>query len=81
VARPASGRSAPKIVTSEKIRRGSPLQFFKDTVAELRKATWPTRQETARLTYIVLIISGLVSAILAILDYGLTQTLTRFVIR
>ena len=44
--------------------------FFGDIVGELRKVTWPTRQEAFRLTLMVLIVCAAVGVILALLDYG-----------
>ena len=81
MARPSTKRTPPRIVSPQTVRRGSPVQFFQETISELRKAVWPTRQETVRLTYIVLLIAAAVAAFLGVLDYSLTQTLTRFVIR
>ena len=42
------------------MRRGSPIQFFQETIAELRKSVWPTREETMRLTYIVILLSSII---------------------
>ena len=63
------------------LRRGGIVRFFSETVAELRKAVWPSRPEVVRLTYIVIVISAIVGFLLGSLDFGLTQTFTRFVIR
>ena len=73
-------QNSPRVVASESVRRGSPVRFFQDTIAELRKAVWPTRQETIRLTYTVILIAGVIAVILGVLDYVFSQTLTRFVI-
>ena len=59
--------------------RGGILRFFGETLGELRKAVWPSREEVVRLTFIVLVISGIVGFILGTLDYMFTQTFTRFV--
>lgn len=63
-----STKNPARILTPEKVRRANVGQFFRDIVAELRKVTWPTREETARLTAIVLIISGVIGAVLALID-------------
>lgn len=49
------------------------LSFFKETIAELRKVTWPTRREATRLTILVIIISVVVGLALGAVDLGLTQ--------
>jgi preprotein translocase subunit SecE len=44
------------------------VRYFRETVAELRKVNWPTRQEATRLTTIVLIVVGVFSILLGALD-------------
>jgi len=46
------------------------FRFIGDIVGELRKVTWPTRQEAIRLTVMVLIVCAVIGVILALLDYG-----------
>mgnify|MGYP001222078493 FL=1 len=41
--------------------------------SELKKVTWPTRKEAARLTVLVLIISGVIGAILSVIDLGFAE--------
>jgi len=49
------------------------FSFFGETIAELRKVVWPTRQEAMRLTIIVIIVCTILGAILGSIDYGFTQ--------
>lgn len=51
-------------------RRLPGYRFIGDIIGELRKVTWPTRQEAFRLTVMVLIVCAVVGVILALLDYG-----------
>jgi preprotein translocase subunit SecE len=51
-------------------RRLPGYRFVGDIVGELRKVTWPTRQEAIRLTVMVLIVCAVVGVVLALLDYG-----------
>jgi len=44
-------------------------RWFKETAGELRKVSWPTREEALSLTRIVLIVTIIMSAILGILDF------------
>ena len=46
----------------------APGNFIKEVVAELKKVTWPTREETIKLTVIVIVISILVGAFIGGLD-------------
>ena len=49
------------------------FRFIGETIAELKKVTWLSRQEVAYLTTLVLIISVTVGIILGIIDYGFTR--------
>jgi len=46
------------------------VRYLKEVRAETRKVTWPTRQEVLRLTAIVLVVLGVSSAFLALVDYA-----------
>lgn len=46
----------------------APGRFLQEVVAELKKVTWPTREETIKLTVIVIAISVLVGAFIGGLD-------------
>jgi preprotein translocase subunit SecE len=44
-------------------------RFFQETLGELRKVSWPTRQEAIRLTQIVLIVIVIMALLLGGLDW------------
>ena len=44
-------------------------RFFQETVGELRKVSWPTRQEAIRMTQIVIAVILIMAAILGGLDW------------
>ena len=44
-------------------------EFLRETVGELRKVSWPTRQEAINLTRIVIIVIAIMSIILGGLDW------------
>lgn len=48
-------------------------RFFRETVGELRKVTWPTRQEAINLTIVVLIVIAIMSVFLGVLDFVYSQ--------
>jgi preprotein translocase subunit SecE len=50
--------------TIESIRR-----YFRETVGELRKVTWPTRREATNLTLIVILVTVVMGAYLGFLDF------------
>lgn len=43
-------------------------RYFRETVGELRKVNWPSRQETTSLTIVVLIVLAVMSTFLGVLD-------------
>jgi preprotein translocase subunit SecE len=54
--------------------------YIKESRQEFKRVNWPTRQETFRLTMIVIAISLLVAAFLGILDMVFTYLLETFLI-
>ena len=48
--------------------RGVNFRFFGEVVGELRRVTWPTMNETLRLTLMVLAVSAVIGAILGVAD-------------
>lgn len=55
------------------------VRYYRETVGELRKVVWPTREEAWRLTQIVLIVITVMAIILGTADY-LFGLLIRFLI-
>ena len=54
----------------DKVKKPNAIQkFYKETVGELRKVTWPTPQEAWRLTVIVIITMLATSFTLGALDW------------
>ncbi len=53
----------------------NPVKYLRETLAELKLVSWPSRHSTVRLTVIVIVISILVGAYIGALDYGLTNIL------
>lgn len=50
-------------------------RFTRETVGELRKVSWPTRQEAWQLTLIVLVVLAFMSVFLGIIVDGIAQQL------
>jgi len=68
----AKARSEPKSRRS----RNPIVRYFQETQAELRKVTWPSREETIRLTLIVLGFTFLAMLFLGALDLLFQQLAT-----
>ena len=78
----SSARGSGGLLSREALRRGGgPVQFFQETIAELRKSVWPTREQTVRLTGYVIVLSAAIGAMLFALDNIFGQTFGRFIIR
>jgi preprotein translocase subunit SecE len=52
-------------------RRGR--EFLSESLFELRKVVWPTRQETFRITWVVLAVVVVISLILSLFDLIISQ--------
>ncbi|MGZ5959379.1 MAG: preprotein translocase subunit SecE [Myxococcaceae bacterium] len=55
----------------QRIRR-----FLDESWSELKKVTWPTRQQTLNLTFLVFLVSFVVGVFISIFDFLFTQGLT-----
>ena len=60
--------------TQPKKRR---FTFFSDIIGELKKVVWPTRQETIRLTLIVIGLCIVMGLILGAVDYGFSELVSK----
>lgn len=50
--------------------RTSPMMFFRQVVAELRKVVWPTRPQVVNYFFVVLVFVLIMMGLVAGLDYG-----------
>jgi len=60
-----------KLSILEKIQR-----FWRETIGELRKVTWPTREEAWKMTRVVLFVMVTMALVLGILDFAFSQLVT-----
>ena len=56
-----------------------PVEFLKEVQTELKKVVWPTREQTIRLTAIVVGVSLIVGLYVGVLDYTLTKIVSLIV--
>jgi preprotein translocase subunit SecE len=61
--RKSTGRKQPNAIQ----------RYFRETVGELRKVTWPTRREAINLTIVVLIVTFAMSIFLGLLDFAFAR--------
>jgi preprotein translocase subunit SecE len=88
-ARSSSRQSNPAAVATsapaaEQARtRGSLFRpaWITDIISELRKVTWPSREEVGYLSFVVIVVSLVVGAILGIADLGFGWLIEQTILR
>lgn len=62
---------------NDKVKQPNVFQrWYRETMGELRKVSWPTRQEAQRLTGIVVAVMVAMSLVLGLLDYIFSSLVT-----
>ena len=64
---------AKTAVVEKKREPNAVVRYFRETSAELRKVTWPTRQEARHLTTVVVIVVVAMAITLGLVDYGFSR--------
>jgi preprotein translocase subunit SecE len=75
--RPKPKKVSPEGKLAAKLHDG--LQFLREVNVELKKVTWPTRQQTVGLSMVVIVLVFIISLFLGVIDIGLSS-LIRLVI-
>jgi len=57
------------------------LKFIGETISELRKVVWPTRQEATYLTTIVIVVTVAMAIILWAIDLGFSEVMNVILLR
>jgi preprotein translocase subunit SecE len=55
------------------LRENRITKYLKEVRAEIRKVTWPSRQEVLRLSTIVVVVMIVMSAFMAIIDFAFSR--------
>lgn len=63
-----AAKKTKKLSIFQRIQR-----FWRETLGELRKVTWPTPQEAWKMTRIVMIVMAIMSLILGVLDMAFSR--------
>ncbi|MCH7841340.1 MAG: preprotein translocase subunit SecE [Chloroflexi bacterium] len=74
----ASTRSQ-RIVTPTGGGRVGPVTFLRETYVELQKSTWPSREETSRLTVVVIVLAIVAGFFLGGLDRIFAELFARVI--
>ncbi len=63
-------------------KQGKPrFKFVNDIISELKKVTWPTRQEATYLTTLVIIFTVAVAIVLGVIDYGFSKLMNLILLK
>jgi preprotein translocase subunit SecE len=57
--------------TSKQPERTSPVTFYRQVVAELRKVVWPTREQLVTYFFVVMVFVAFMMTLVSLLDLGL----------
>ena len=57
-------------------KKNKAIKFFKETKAEIKKVSWPTREQLVHNTIIILVFILITTAILSLLDAGFERLLS-----
>jgi preprotein translocase subunit SecE len=61
--------ASKKLSAPKKGRPFSPAKWWRETIGELRKVSWPTTHEAWRLTKIVIVVMVIMSFLLGFFDF------------
>ena len=71
----AQPRTPPRPARGPKEPRPSAVQFAREVRGELRKVAWPTRDEVIKYSIIVFVTIVVMTAMIAVLDYGFGEAI------
>ena len=65
--------AAPRSQETPKDKRSTPAEFLREVRGELRKVAWPTRSEIINYSIIVLVAVIVLTAFIALVDFGVSE--------
>jgi preprotein translocase subunit SecE len=68
-----------RIISPARSGRVNTIGFLQETYGELRKSVWPSREETARLTMVVIVLAIVAGFFLGGLDRVFSELFTRVI--
>lgn len=57
----------------------SPVAFMREVMVEMRKVSWPSRQQTQDMTLLVIVVSVAIGAYLGALDFIFSQLMAALI--
>jgi len=68
---PLTGGGQPRIM----ITIAQAKQFFSEARQELKKVTWPSKQQTMNSTWVVIVVTAILAVFMGIVDMGLARAI------
>ena len=62
-----------KTESAKKNRDNAIVQYLRETWFELRKVSWPTRQEALNLTLMVILVTTFLAIVLSVMDWAISE--------
>ena len=72
----ARSQGVPRRVDTDATRRAFSFKIIGEVVSELRRVVWPTREETTRLTIMVVAVAATVGVFLGLVDIGFARLIS-----
>jgi len=66
------------VKTSRDSRSGGLFRVPREVISELKKTTWPSKEESRRLTVMVLVVSAVMGVILGFADFVFSKIFSTF---
>lgn len=58
---------------SSKVSENSVVAYFHSAIEEFGKITWPTKEQTAMLTAVTIVVSAVVALLIGLVDFGFNE--------
>ena len=75
----ARGQNATRKVSTDATKKAINFRIFGEVYSELRRVTWPAREETSRLTIMVVAVSAVIGVFLGLVDMGFSRLVGVFI--
>lgn len=62
-----------KTESAKKNRDNAIVQYLRETWFELKKVSWPTRQEALNLTLMVILVTTFLAIVLSLMDWAISE--------
>jgi preprotein translocase subunit SecE len=62
-----------KTESARKNQGNAVVEYFRETWFELKKVSWPTRQEALNLTFMVILVTAFLAVVLSLMDWAISE--------